>query len=117
MDWLLERQDSIQKKLARKHLQKGDPVLFDLSSSYFEGQKCPLAKHGYSRDKRGDRLQVNYGLYCNTQGTPIGVDVFAGNENDHVAFPQAVDRVRKDFKHEKVIFIGDRGMISHKKPG
>ena len=62
MDWLLERQASIQKKLAKKHLIDGDPVLFDLSSSYFEGHTCPLAKHGYSRDKRGDLPQVNYGM-------------------------------------------------------
>ncbi len=114
MDWLLERQQAIQKKLAKKHLAPGDPVLFDLSSSYFEGHTCPLAKHGYSRDKRSDRPQVNYGIYCNAEGTPVGVDVFAGNESDHIAFPKAVERVRNDFKHENVIFIGDRGMISGK---
>ncbi len=67
MDWLLERQESIQRKLAKKHLDDGGPVLFDLSSSYFEGHTCPLAKHGYSRDKRGDLPQVNYGMYCNAQ--------------------------------------------------
>jgi len=114
MDWLLKRQESIQKKLARKHLVEGGPVLFDLSSSYFEGHTCPLAKHGYSRDKRGDLPQVNYGIYCNAQGVPIGVEVLAGNENDHVAFPKAVERVRNDFGHKNVIFIGDRGMISGK---
>jgi transposase len=114
MDWLLERQESIQKKLASKHLSDGGPVLFDLSSSYFEGHTCPLAKHGYSRDKRSDLPQVNYGMYCNAQGVPIGVEVLAGNENDHVAFPKAVARVRKDFGRENVIFVGDRGMISGK---
>jgi hypothetical protein len=114
MDWLLERQDSIQKKLAKKHLADGGPVLFDLSSSYFEGHTCPLAKHGYSRDKRGDLPQVNYGMYCNAQGVPIGVEVLAGNENDHVAFPKAVKRVRNDFGRKNVIFVGDRGMISGK---
>ena len=112
MDWLLERQASIQKKLAKKHLIDGDPVLFDLSSSYFEGHTCPLAKHGYSRDKRGDLPQVNYGMYCNVEGLPIGVEVLAGNENDHVAFPQAVARIRDDFGCRHAIFIGDRGMIS-----
>ncbi len=114
MDWLLERQESIQKKLAGKHLADGEPVLFDLSSSYFEGHTCPLAKHGYSRDKRGDLPQVNYGMYCNAQGVPVGVEVLAGNENDHVAFPKAVKRVRDDFGRKNVIFVGDRGMISGK---
>jgi transposase len=114
MDWLLKRQESIQKKLARKHLEDGGPVLFDLSSSYFEGHTCPLAKHGYSRDKRGDLPQVNYGMYCNAQGLPLGVEVLAGNENDHAAFPKAVKRVRDDFGRKSVIFVGDRGMISGK---
>lgn len=114
MDWLLERQNKIQKKLAKKHLADGDPVLFDLSSSYFEGQCCELAQFGYSRDHRGDRKQVNYGIYSNTDGTPVGVEVLAGNESDRIAFPIAVERVRKDFNHKNVIFIGDRGMISGK---
>jgi len=114
MDWLLDRQNKIQKKLAKKHLKDGDPVLFDLSSSYLEGQCCDLAKFGYSRDHRGDRMQVNYGIYCNTLGTPVGVEVLAGNESDRIAFPVAVKRVREDFNHKNVIFIGDRGMISGK---
>ena len=114
MDWLLMRQEAIQKKLAKKHLADGGPVLFDLSSSYFEGHTCPLAKYGYSRDKRGDLPQVNYGMYCNAQGVPIGVEVFPGNENDHDAFPKAVARVRNDFGRKNVIFVGDRGMISGK---
>ncbi len=114
MDWLLERQEAIQKKRAKKHLADGGPVLFDLSSSYFEGHTCPLAKHGYSRDKRSDLPQVNYGMYCNAGGVPIGVEVLAGNENDHVAFPKAVKRVRDDFGCKKVTFVGDRGMISGK---
>ena len=114
MDWLLERQQSMQKKLAKKHLADGGPVLFDLSSSYFEGHTCPLAKHGYSRDKRGDLPQVNYGMYCNADGVPIGVEVLAGNESDRVAFPKAVERVRNDFGRKNVIFVGDRGMIGGK---
>jgi len=114
MDWLLDRQVGIQKKLAKKHLSPGAPVLFDLSSSYFEGQCCELAMFGYSRDHRKDRKQVNYGIYCNTAGTPVGVEVLAGNESDRIAFPLAVERVRKDFNHKNVIFIGDRGMISGK---
>ena len=114
MDWLLGRQESMQKKLAKKHLADGGPVLFDLSSSYFEGHTCPLAKHGYSRDKRGDLPQVNYGMYCNADGVPIGVEVLAGNESDRAAFPKAVERVRGDFGRKNVIFVGDRGMIGGK---
>ena len=114
MDWLLDRQIKIQKKLAKKHLKEGDSVLFDLSSSYFEGTHCPLAKHGYSRDHRGDRAQVNYGVYCTTQGVPVGIEVLAGNQSDRKAFPKALERVRNDFKLKNVIFIGDRGMISGK---
>lgn len=112
MDWLVDRQASIQKKLAGKHLTQGEPVLFDLSSSYFEGHCCPLAKHGYSRDKRADLPQVNYGMYCNSDGCPVGVEVLAGNENDRIAFDRAVSRVQNDFGLKQVIFIGDRGMIS-----
>ena len=114
MDWLLKRQGKIQRKLAKKHLVAGDPVLFDLSSSYFEGQCCELAEFGYSRDHRGDRKQVNYGIYCNADGTPVGVEVLAGNQSDRIAFPLAVERVRNDFNHKNIIFIGDRGMISGK---
>ncbi len=114
MDWLLDRQEKIQRKLAKKHLKAGDSVLFDLSSSYFEGRTCPLAKFGYSRDHRSDRPQVNYGLYCNAEGVPVGVEVLPGNESDRVAFPKAVERVRNDFGLNRIIFIGDRGMISGK---
>ncbi len=114
MDWLLERQPGIQRKLAKKHFEDGAQVLFDLSSSYFEGKCCEMAHFGYSRDHRSDQKQVNYGLYTNADGTPIGVEVFDGNESDRIAFPIAVDRVRKDFKQKNVIFIGDRGMISGK---
>lgn len=114
MDWLLERQEKIQRKLAKKHLEQGRPVLFDLSSSYFEGRTCPLAVHGYSRDHRGDLPQVNYGIYTNTDGVPVGVEVMPGNQSDRAAFPKAVERIRDDFGLEEVIFIGDRGMISGK---
>ena len=97
MDWLLERQPGIEWRLARKHLNADEPVLYDLSSSYFEGHTCPLAKHGYSRDHRGDLPQVNYGLYCAQDGTPVAVDVLPGNEGDRVAFPKAVERIQSEF--------------------
>lgn len=114
MDWLLERQGAIEARLAAKHLQSGDPLLYDLSSSYFEGHTCPLARFGYSRDHRGDLPQINYGLYCSAMGVPIAVDVLAGNQGDRVAFPQAVRRARSEFGMESVIFVGDRGMIGGK---
>jgi hypothetical protein len=114
MDWLLERQSRIEKRLVKKHFTPGSALLFDLSSSYFEGHTCPLAQFGYSRDHRGDLLQVNYGLYCTDDGTPVAVDVLPGNHGDRTAFPAAVRRIRDEFGGHKVIFIGDRGMIGEK---
>lgn len=114
MDWLLTRKDAIEKRLARKHLAPGGSVFFDLSSSFFEGHTCPLGHYGYSRDHRGDLLQVNYALSCNEEGLPFAIDVLPGNEGDRVAFPKAVQRVRKEFGAQDVVFVGDRGMISGK---
>ena len=79
LDWLLERQQRIENGLARRHLQDGVLVLYDVSSSYFEGRCCPLAQHGYSRDHRGDRPQIVYGLLCTRDGLPVAVEVFDGN--------------------------------------
>ena len=114
MDWLLQRKEVIEKRLARKHLAPGGSVFFDLSSSYFEGHSCPLAHYGYSRDHRGDLPQVNYGIYCNEEGLPFAIDVLPGNEGDRVAFPQAIERVRTEFSAQDVVFVGDRGMIGGK---
>ena len=114
MDWLFTRKSTIENKLARKHLESDASVFFDLSSSYFEGHACPLAKHGYSRDHRGDLPQVNYGLYCNDAGVPFAIDIMPGNEGDRVAFPRTVKRVREEFSGRNVIFVGDRGMIGGK---
>ena len=82
MDWLLARQDTIQKKLAARHLHAGALVLYDLSSSYFEGSTCPLAKLGYSRDGKKGLLQVNYGLLTDAPGCPVAVSVHEGNVAD-----------------------------------
>ena len=79
MDWLLERQGTIEKRLARRHLSDGALVLYDLTSTYFEGRCCPLAKRGYSRDGRRDKLQIVFGLLCNREGCPVAVEVFDGN--------------------------------------
>jgi len=114
MDWLFERKPTIEKKMSRKHLAPGESVFYDLSSSYFEGHSCPLAKHGYSRDHRSDLPQVNYGLYCNEDGIPFAIDIMPGNEGDRIAFPRTVERVREEFAGSDVIFVGDRGMIGGK---
>ena len=112
MDWLLARQTRIENKLAKKHLNNGLLVLFDVSSSYYTGRKSSLVRHGYSRDHRGDQPQIVYGLLCDSQGRPVAVEVFPGNTADPVTFTQIVTRVRKRFGINRVIFVGDRGMIT-----
>ncbi len=112
MDWLYERQDIIEKKLAKRHLSPGDHVLYDLSSSYFEGKQCPLGKRGYSRDQKKGKLQVNYGLLTDGRGCPVSLSVFPGNTSDATTFLPQVERVQNDFGLESVILVGDRGMIS-----
>ena len=113
MDWLVERQHTIQKKLAARHLHEGAPVLYDLSSSYFEGTTCPLARRGYSRDHRRDKLQVNYGLLTDAKGCPVAISVHEGNTSDSLTFLPMVAQLRQDFGIERMIMIGDRGMISN----
>ena len=114
MDWLLTRQDAIQKKLARRHLRDGGLVLYDLSSSYFEGACCPLAKRGYSRDGKPGTLQVNYGLLTDARGCPVAVSVHEGNTADSRTFMPAVHKLREDFGIERMVMVGDRGMVSQK---
>jgi hypothetical protein len=112
MDWLLQRQERIQKKLAARHLHAGGLVLYDLSSSYFEGTTCPLAKRGYSRDGKHGTLQVNYGLLTDARGCPVAVSVHEGNTADSTTFMPEVQRLRQDFGIERMVMVGDRGMIS-----
>jgi transposase len=114
MDWLLQRQDRIQKKLAARHLHAGGLVLYDLSSSYFEGTTCPLAKLGYSRDGRKGMLQVNYGLLTDARGCPVAVSVYEGNVADSQTLLPEVKRLREAFGIEQLVMVGDRGMISQK---
>src|SRR5437899_2734003 len=114
MDWLLARQDRIQKKLASRHLSAGALVLYDLSSSYFEGNCCPLAKLGYSRDGKKGLLQVNYGLLTDARGCPVAVSVHEGNVADSQTLLPEVQRLREDFGIEQLVMVGDRGMISNK---
>jgi len=113
MDWLLQRQHTIQKKLAARHLSVGALVLYDLSSSYFEGSCCPLAKLGYSRDGRRGLLQVNYGLLTDARGCPVAVSVHEGNVADSQTLLPEVKRLRADFGVEQLVMVGDRGMISN----
>ncbi len=114
MDWLLARQDRVQKKLAARHLHEGGLVLYDLSSSYFEGSTCPLAKRGYSRDGKSGTLQVNYGLMTDARGCPVAVSVHEGNTADSTTFMPAVRSLREAFGIEHVVMVGDRGMVSQK---
>ncbi|HEU0200788.1 MAG TPA: IS1634 family transposase [Burkholderiaceae bacterium] len=114
MDWLLARQDKIQKKLAARHLSPGGLVLYDLTSSYFEGTTCPLAKLGYNRDGKRGLLQVNYGLLTDARGCPVAVSVHEGNVADSATLLPQVARLRADFGIGQLVMVGDRGMISQK---
>ena len=114
MDWLLERQGAIERKLAARHLREGALALYDLSSSYFEGTQCPLARIGHSRDGKKNKLQVNYGLLTARNGCPVAVSVYAGNTADASTVMSQVKKLREEFRLEHVVLVGDRGMISHK---
>ena len=117
MDWLLERQKPIEKKLAARHLSEGALALYDLSSSYFEGNSCPLAKIGYSRDGKRNTAQVNYGLLTTRAGCPVAISVYEGNTGDASTLMPQVDQLRKQFGLARLVLVGDRGMISHKAIG
>jgi len=112
LDWLLERQCRIENGLARRHLQDGALVLYDVSSSYFEGRCCPLAQHGYSRDHRGDRPQIVYGLLCTREGLPVAVEVFDGNTADPATLSSQVETLKDRFGISRLVLVGDRGMIT-----
>ncbi len=113
MDWLLSRQEAIQKKLAARHLGPGSLVLYDLSSSYFEGTTCPLAKLGYNRDGKNGLLQVNYGVLTDARGCPVAVSVYEGNVADSQTLPPELKRLREHFGLEQLVMVGDRGMVSN----
>jgi hypothetical protein len=114
MDWLVVRQEKIQKKLADRHLQRGGMALYDLSSSYYEGAHCPLAKRGYSRDGKRGTLQVNYGLLTDPRGCPVAVSVYEGNTADPVTLGPEIDRLKGAYAIETFVMVADRGMISEK---
>ncbi len=114
MDWLFKRQDRVEKKLAARHLESGSIALYDLTSSYFEGETCPLAKRGYSRDGKKGTLQINYGLLTDRRGCPVAVSVYPGNTGDSKTLIPAATKLREDFGLDTVVMVGDRGMISQK---
>ena len=112
LDYLGERQEAIENRLARRHLQDGTLVLYDISSSYFEGRTCPLAARGYSRDKRRGSLQITYGLLCDREGLPVAVEVFPGNTLDHQTVRQQISKLKKRFGLQRVVLVCDRGMVT-----
>jgi hypothetical protein len=112
MDWLLERQDRIEERLAARHLQDGEMVLYDVSSSYFEGRSCPLAKRGYSRDGKPGLPQIIYGLLCDSDGRPVAVEVFTGETHDDKTLPAQLAKLKDRFKLSRIVLVADRGMVT-----
>lgn len=113
MDWLVERQGRIENKLAKRHLKDGSLVLYDVSSSYYTGTHCELAENGYSRDGKTGYPQIVYGLLCNREGCPIAVEVFEGNTGDPCTLGTQIEKIRRRFDIQRVILVGDRGMITN----
>jgi hypothetical protein len=114
MDWLLDCQERVEEKLAKRHLADDGLALYDLSSSYFEGRTCPLAALGHNRDGKKGKLQVNYGLLTDRRGCPVAVSVFKGNVGDTTTLLPQVDTLRQRFGLKQFAIVGDRGMISQK---
>jgi hypothetical protein len=112
MDWLYERQARIEDRLARRHLKDGELVLYDVSSSYFEGYTCPLAQLGYSRDGKRGTLQIIYGLLCDREGRPIAVEVFEGAVHDDKTLPSQIRKLTDRFELKEIVVVADRGMIT-----
>ena len=112
MDWLLERQGRIERALARRHLEEGALVLYDLTSVWMEGRKCPLARRGHSRDGKRGKLQIEFGLLCDAGGRPVAVEVFPGNAADPATVGSQIEKLRSRFGLSKVVLVGDRGMLT-----
>ncbi len=114
MDRLLERQVAVQKKLATKHLENGCLVLYDITSSYLEGEyeSSEIVDFGYNRDNKKGHKQIVIGLLCNAQGCPVGVEIFKGNTNDATTVNDKVEELRKKYQMERIVFVGDRGMLT-----
>lgn len=112
MDWALQRQPQVEAQLAARHLGEGGMVLYDLTSSYFEGRTCPLAAYGKNRDGKRGKLQVNWGLVTNVEGCPVAVQVYKGNTGDPATLEDQVHKLRERFGIERLVLVGDRGMIT-----
>ena len=112
MDWLLERQERIEKQLAARHLEDGSLVLCDVTSTYFEGRTCPLAHLGYSRDDKRGTLQIVFGLLCNYAGCPVAVEVFDGNTADPMTVAPQIAKLRQRFGLSRIVLVGDRGLLT-----
>ena len=115
LDWLLERQGRLEAKLAARHLQDGTLLLYDVTSTYFEGSKCSLAAYGYSRDEKKGKLQIIFGLLCTPEGCPIAVEVFPGNTADPQTLASAIEKVRMRFGLRRVVLVADRGLLTEKR--
>lgn len=112
LDWLLARQARVERALAARHLAAGSLVLYDLTSTYVEGNHCPLARHGYSRDQRPDRPQIEFGLLTDARGCPIAVEAFAGNTADPATVEAQIEKLRLRFDLADLVLVGDRGMLT-----
>lgn len=112
MDWLLARQERIEKKLAARHLTDGAVVLYDVSSSYYEGRTCPLAQFGHDRDGQKGLPIIVYGVLTDGEGRPVAVSVYAGNTGDPTTVPDQVDKLRQRFGLLRLVLVGDRGMLT-----
>src|SRR3954466_7206397 len=117
LDWLGERQPAIETALAKRHLQNGTLVLYDVSSSYLEGRCCPLAQRGYSRDGKKGSLQIVYGLLCAPDGCPVAIEVFEGNTADPMTLAPQIDKLKQRFGLTHVVLVGDRGLITEARIG
>jgi hypothetical protein len=113
MDWLLDRQQRIEDRLARRHLKEGQLVLYDVSSSYFEGRTCELARLGYSRDQKRGTPQIVYGLLCDKPGRPIAVEVFSGEVHDDKTLPAQIGKLKQRFGSGRVVVVCDRGIVTN----
>ena len=112
MDWLLDGQERIEKKLAARHLREGTQVFYDVSSSYYEGRACPLARHGHNRDGKKGRLIIVYGVLTDRDGRPVSVQVYPGNTGDPSTVTDQVNKLRERFGISRVVLVGDRGMLT-----
>ena len=117
MDWLLARQSHVEKKLAARHLRNGSLVLYDVSSSYYEGHTCPLARYGKDRDGKKGLPIIVYGLLTDAEGRPVAVDVYPGNTGDPTTLPDQVEKLRQRFGLSRVVLVGDRGMLTEPQIG